>query len=244
LTIDGVACEAEAGEFVKAVAERAGITIPSICHHSALPGLAACRLCLVEATPAGKRTEVVTSCVYPVSEGLQVVTMSERIQRLRRTVLKLLICRAPAAEGRLAEYCQEYGVQNNFTPPDPDEKCILCGLCVKACEELGPAAIATVMRGVDKQIQSAFAEAPTDCIGCSSCAKVCPTGKISCTDDGESRVIWGKRFHLEKCPVCGRPFATSEELAWLTHRQVGESLDLTLCPSCRAQQAAKQSVRG
>ena len=237
IIIDGIECEASVGEYVKTVADRNAIAIPSLCHHSALPGLAACRLCVVEVLRANGQAEVVSSCVYPVSEGLQVITTTERITRLRRTMLRLLLDRAPAAEGRLARYCEEYGVHNSRVPANPDEKCILCGLCVKACNELGSSAIATVMRGIDKQIQPAFDEAPKDCVGCTSCAKVCPTGKIVWTEDDESRSIWDKRFVLERCTICGKAFATSEELTWLAERHVGEDIDTGVCPRCRARNA-------
>ncbi|MDR2036160.1 MAG: 4Fe-4S dicluster domain-containing protein [Coriobacteriales bacterium] len=242
IIIDGVTCEAQPDEFVKTVADRSGITIPSLCHHSALPGIAACRLCVVEATPAGGKTQTVTSCVYPVSEGLEISTASEPIKRLRRIILKLLLERAPAAEGRLQQYCEEYGVHRSSTPANPEEKCILCGLCVKACEEMGNAAIATVKRGVDKQIQPAFEEAPEDCIGCLSCAKVCPTGEITWLETHESRTIWKKDFSLERCSVCGKPFATAEELAWLQSKQVGENIEVGMCPGCRAREAVAHTL--
>ena len=264
IRIDGIDCEAEAGEFVKTVADRNGIAIPSLCHHSALPGLAACRLCVVEVTPAGGKTQTVTSCVYPVSEGLEVFTQSESITRLRKTILRLLIDRAPKAEGRLQQYCEEYGVEASAVsaspasasspsasqatnipgPPDPEEQCILCGLCVKACDEMGVSAIAAVSRGVDKQIQSAFDEAPEDCIGCLSCAKVCPTGKIVWTENNSRRSIWKKDFTLEKCSVCGKPFATQEELAWLAEREVNENIDYSLCPKCRGRAALAHTLLG
>jgi NADH dehydrogenase/NADH:ubiquinone oxidoreductase subunit G len=244
--IDGLSCSAEAGEFVKAVADRNGIAIPSLCHHLALPGLAACRLCVVEAKKAGgKPPQVVSSCVYPVSVGLEVTTNSERIQRLRKTILKLLISRAPMAEGRLIQYCQEYGVSEGFAAFNSEaceegEKCILCGLCVKACDELGNSAIATVMRGVDKQVQPAFDEASPDCIGCASCAKVCPTKSIVWSEDREHRVIWDKTFKLERCPSCGRPFATTEELEWLSARNIGSDINVSICPSCRSREAVQK----
>lgn len=315
ITIDGISCDAAEGEFVKAVADRNDIPIPSLCHHSALPGLAACRLCVVEATPAGGGTQVVTSCVYPVREGLEVCTTSARIQRLRRIILRLLISRAPAAEGRLVQYCREYGVDPSHAgeglaavgrdavglddfnrgsairndascaghsgtslggtalddadpdeagpgdissgnsspgdssrpvsaaPPHTEEKCILCGLCVKACDEMGASAIATVQRGVDKQIQTAFGEMPADCIGCLSCAKVCPTESIAWTEDSARRVIWKRSFELERCSNCGKPYATVEELSWLRGRATDAAIDLGICPRCRAR-AAVASIAG
>jgi len=249
VTIDGKVCTAKPGQFIMAVAAENGISIPNLCHHAALPGQACCRLCIVEvreskdggaggtATPQGGGT-VVVSCTYPVKEGLQVATQSERIRSLRRTVLALLKEEAPAAEGALKAYCDEYAVPDyglHFNV-DPAGKCILCGLCSKACEELGNCAIQTTMRGIDKVVAPPFNEPPEACIGCAACARVCPTGAIECVLDtaGQgTRKIWGKTFELARCVACGKPYATTEELAWLKAKLLDTDLNLQYCPTCR-----------
>ncbi|MCL2068042.1 MAG: 2Fe-2S iron-sulfur cluster-binding protein [Treponema sp.] len=242
IIIDGKTCEAEAGQFLREVARQNGIEIPSLCHHSALPGQACCRLCIVEVEDPGGARSVVVSCVYPVKESITVHTRSEKIIRLRRDILALLKERAPAFEGTLAEYCSEYGVSgcNLRFNVKKDEKCILCGLCVKACEEMGTSAIQTVMRGIHKLVSTPFNEPSSVCIGCASCARVCPADAIEWSNDGDKRAIWGKTFTLLKCASCREPYATEDELKWLKGRLIDTELNLEYCPKCRGRASLKR----
>ena len=250
ITIDGKTCEAAPGQFLMEVARANGFEIPSLCHHEGLSGQACCRLCIVEVEKtsgqaghvggpgesgqSGKR-EVVVSCVYPVKENIIVYTRSEKIVRLRRSILALLKARAPEAEGDLAGYLDEYGVAGYDSRFSKDgEKCILCGLCVKACSELGSAAIGTAGRGAEKMVSTPFDELSEDCLGCLACARVCPANAISFSDGEITRIVWGRTFILEKCAVCGRHYATAEELEWLKTRLVDADLNLDHCPDCRA----------
>lgn len=235
IIIDGKTCEAKTGQFLKEVAKQNGIEIPSLCHHEALPGQACCRLCLVEIEGSDGRRLVVTSCMYPVKESITVYTASEKIIRLRRNVLALLKERAPKAEGALADYCREYKVTggDSHISVTKEEKCILCGLCVKACDELGNFAIQTTMRGIDKVVLPPFNEPSTACIGCAACARVCPTDAIECVDDKDERTIWGKTFNLVKCASCEEPYATTDELKWVKSRLIDTELNLNYCPKCR-----------
>lgn len=237
ITIDGLACEAVEGEFVMQVAKRSGIRIPGLCHHDALPGQACCRLCMVEATQDGA-ARMVAACVYPVANGMSVATRTENILAHRNTVLTLMRERAPAAEGLDGLYC-EYGVK------EPDErfcgesaeKCVMCGLCARACAEIGASAIAAVFRGVDKKIGAPFDEPPETCAGCGACARVCPTGAINLEESGGKRVIWGKTFTLLPCESCGAPVGTREELDILASRDEALRDQPLLCAKCRRRQA-------
>src|SRR5512137_2159572 len=97
LTIDNKNIEAEAGQTIREVARENDIVIPTLCAHESLEPTGSCRLCVVEANQ-GKRTRVVTSCLYPVAEGLVVDTKSERVKAARSLVLQLLLARCPESE--------------------------------------------------------------------------------------------------------------------------------------------------
>jgi NADH dehydrogenase/NADH:ubiquinone oxidoreductase subunit G len=235
IIIDGKTCEAQAGQYLLEIAGQNGIEIPALCHHRALSGQACCRLCIVEIEGKGGWRSVIVSCVYPIKEEITVYTRSEKIIRLRQSILALLKTSAPEAEGALPAYYLEYGVSNELPSSDEkkDKKCILCGLCVKACGELGNSAIQAVMRGVYKTVAPPFNEPPLDCIGCAACARVCPTNAVEYSDDYDSRTIWGKTFALTKCSDCGKPFATPDELEWLKKKLLDTELNLAYCPACK-----------
>ncbi|MCL1791369.1 MAG: 2Fe-2S iron-sulfur cluster-binding protein [Peptococcaceae bacterium] len=244
IVIDGKTCEARPGEYLWDTARRNGIDIPALCRHDALPGRGCCRLCIVENENAVGSRSVIVSCVFPVTEGLKIHTRSEKIIRFRRILLKLLIERAPQAEGVLLDYCREYGVAGNgeLFNDNTNEKCILCNRCSRACQELGNSAIQVTQRGIDKIVASPFNEPSPDCIGCAACARVCPTGAIACTDTREQRTIWNKTFEMVKCAECGKPFATAEELEWMKPKILDFESNLAYCPRCRGRHVANSAM--
>ena len=276
--INGRNYEAEKGEYILNVCRRNRILIPTICNHESLSGQGACRLCVVEVNE-GKGNNVVVSCSYPLSRDCEVFTESEKIQSLRRIILSMLITRAPAGD-RLASLCQIYGVtpdngavNKRFTalkgkkrraaspqaadrmPQDKlSSACVLCGLCARACASLGTGAISTVGRGVDKMISTPYGGPSEDCIGCKSCANVCPTKAIECIESTTSRgkaqrSIWGRKFKLLRCASCGAAFATEEEYAYSLKKAAAEkpalekfNLDKVsgppVCEACRKKKNA------
>ncbi|MGE5630295.1 MAG: 2Fe-2S iron-sulfur cluster-binding protein [Caulobacteraceae bacterium] len=232
VVIDGNTYDAVFGEYILNVAKRNGIEIPALCHNEALPGLGSCRLCIVEVIE-NSRSKVVASCLYPITRSLEVATGSEKIIAMRRTILKLLLGRA-SGNRYLRQLAQRYGValKDAIKSGHADNECILCGLCVKACEEVGISAISTVGRGIEKKVSTPYDEPSSECIGCGACAGVCPTEAIKAEDKDGIREIWGKSFELIKCKGCGGYFATTEYLEYLREK-LGSDNKEEYCCSCR-----------
>jgi NADH dehydrogenase/NADH:ubiquinone oxidoreductase subunit G len=179
--INGKEIGANTGETILEAASRVGIEIPTLCYHPALTPSGACRFCSVEIEKRG-RTRMVTSCLYPVEEGLVVQTHSESIVRLRRGLIELLLARCPESE-KIVEIAREFGVTKPRFNLD-GENCILCGMCVRVCEEISEAmAISAINRGIKKEIATPFHDLGETCIGCGGCAYVCPTGAITIEDN-------------------------------------------------------------
>lgn len=214
-------------------AREMGIDIPTLCYHPDLPSEGHCRLCVVEIGEP-PRTRLVNACTYPVEANLRVQTHSEKVMHARRMVLELLLARAPKAEV-IRELAKAHGVyETRFHIEDPEELCILCGLCVRTCREIvGVSAISMAGRTPDKQVATPFKEASEACIGCGSCAFICPTGVIPYTEKDGIRTIWGRDFELAACRVCGNyiePLAQLEHWSQLT----GDPVEIFLvCRDCR-----------
>lgn len=191
LTINGKQVTAEEGWTLLETARYHGIHIPTLCHHEAVEPSGVCRLCVVELKD-GNWSKVVISCMYPVAEGLNVETESDRVKNTRRWILEMLLSQCPGSQ-ELKDLAAKYGVTSTRFPlNDPDEQCILCGLCVRTCAQVvGANALATVGRGVHKQIGGAYMKPSTDCVACGSCVTVCPTGAMAARLDmvrGEPKV--------------------------------------------------------
>ncbi len=178
ITVDGRRIHTEEGRSVLEAAGEHGIEIPTLCHHPALEPYGACRLCVVEAGSAG-RARIVTSCNYPARQDLEVRTDSERVLRSRRMTLELLLARCPSVE-RLQELATRYGVgEPRFEARDAEERCVLCGLCVRICrEKMGIGAVDFVGRGTGMRVAPAFDRKSAVCLTCGACATVCPTGAV------------------------------------------------------------------
>jgi NADH dehydrogenase/NADH:ubiquinone oxidoreductase subunit G len=176
LQIDGKEVRAKEGITVLEAAQSAGISIPTLCHHDKLEPFGGCRLCIVE-VESGGWTKLVVSCVYPVEENLTVRTRSEKVDRLRKTILELLLAHAPDSP-ELEKYAQEYGAEKNRYEKDASF-CIHCGLCVRYCAEVKKAdALGFVDRGIRKEISFIPEIAAKECHACKECFPLCPTSYL------------------------------------------------------------------
>lgn len=223
LTIDGKKIKATEGATILTAARDNGIQIPTLCSNDAVEPYGACRLCVVE-IKNGDMTTVETSCTYPVAEGIEVSTDSPAVIAARKLVLELLLARCPNVK-IVKELALQYGI---VEPGDhlsrENEYCILCGLCVRGCHEVVQAgAIGFSGNGKNKKVESPFGLEAESCIGCGSCAFVCPTGIIKVRDIahatenmpagevtiGPERIIenWNRNLKMQTCKDSGNPYA-------------------------------------
>lgn len=176
LQIDGKEVKATQGMTVLDAARSAGIFIPTLCHHDQLEPFGACRLCIVEIESRGGSRTVV-SCVYPVEKQLIVKTRSEKIDRLRKTILELLLAHAPDSP-ILKEFAKEYGANKDRFEKETSF-CIHCGLCVRYCAEVKKKhAVGFIDRGIRKEISFVPKIAQKECHACKECFPLCPTSYL------------------------------------------------------------------
>jgi bidirectional [NiFe] hydrogenase diaphorase subunit len=175
LTIDGKSVEARSGETILDAARSLGIDVPTLCHHKDLLPHGSCRLCLVE-LKQGARSQLVASCGYYVKNGLTVETDSPRVQRARKLVLEILF--ASLHENTdIQRYARRYGVSRSRYKRSL-EYCVLCGLCVRYCQEVKKAnCIGFVGRGVHREVAwIPLSRYDDTCKKCMECQAICPTG--------------------------------------------------------------------
>ena len=203
ITVNNRVIDAEEGETILSALTRVGIRVPTLCHLPDLPPMGACRICIVEVEGA-EGDGLVPSCSYPVAEGMRIFTNSRKVINARRTLLELLLSNHPddclycqkSRDCRLRKLAEEYGVRERapgkrFREKLRDltgasvvrdaSKCILCGKCVRVCEEIQKVcAIGFVGRAGRTVVAPVFHQSMnvSSCVGCGQCTLVCPTGAL------------------------------------------------------------------
>ena len=202
IKINGKPAEANKGEYLLDTIERQGIKIPTLCHIKGMFPSGACRMCLVELEGSGK---LITSCSYPVEDGMSIFTHSPKVVEARKTIVELLLSNHPddclyCARNKnceLQNFADDFNIRLRKTKGnkndynldiaglslerDPD-KCVLCGRCIRICEEtIGVTAIDFINRGSKTIVGTAFNKGlnTSSCVNCGQCLMVCPTGAIT-----------------------------------------------------------------
>jgi bidirectional [NiFe] hydrogenase diaphorase subunit len=245
ITIDGRTVQAREGAFLLEEVRRAGIAIPTLCHHEALESWGGCRLCLVDITRQGWDgwCKMVVSCLYPVEQGLIVLTDTERVRATRRVVVDLLLARCPETP-LVRKMAREHGIERtSYRASSEPTDCVLCGLCTRVCDRIGVSAIASANRGAGREIAPPFNQPPPACIGCLSCAQLCPTGHIRYETSARHRTIWGRTFEMLQCSLCGRSHITREQAAFYAGRNGVPSGYFETCDACKRRQHAELFAR-
>lgn len=207
--VDGREVEINGEKNLLEVIRKAGIDLPTFCYHSELSVYGACRMCMVE----DERGKLYAACVQPPADGMKIHTNTERLMHHRRVILELLLsnhnrdCTTCEKNGscRLQELAYRLGVRDvRFTQKktvgpvdvgpalvhDPS-KCILCGDCVRMCEEIqGVGVLGFAHRGSSMAVAPAFGKKMSEvaCVNCGQCAAVCPTGALTVKSDVER--VW------------------------------------------------------
>lgn len=226
VTIDGLTVQVPEGTSVLDAARSVGINIPALCHDPDLTPVGACRLCVVEVE---RMRNLPASCVTICTEGMVIRTNTPQIIEARKTILELLVANHPldcltcekSGDCLLQEYCYDYGVksevfkgeQHDYPLEDDNpfyirdmNKCIVCGRCIRACEEVvGRNILDFSYRGFKTKpgpfMDTSISE--SDCVYCGSCVTVCPVGALV----EKERIGKGRTWEIEKvktvCPYCG-----------------------------------------
>ncbi len=176
LQIDGKEVTAQAGATILEAAGSVGIAIPTLCDHAKLEPYGGCRICSVEVDSRG-RTSVVAACLFPVEQDLVVRTRTKKLDRIRKSLIEMMMAHAPDSEQLLA-LAQEYGADRDRFEKDPSF-CIHCGLCVRYCAEVKKKnALGFIDRGARKEICFIPEIASKECWECKECFPLCPTSAL------------------------------------------------------------------
>lgn len=195
IKLNGLDVQVEKGWTILEASKFYGINIPTFCHRDGLSDYGACRLCVVE-IGEGKNAKFVSSCTYPVEEGLIVRTHSKKIVNYRKLIIELMLARCSSSK-TIQDLAAKYGVTKvRFSAKNDD--CVLCGLCTRICEEqMGAKAIGFVNRGKDRKITTPFDIKSDVCRTCGACMYVCPACQLRCQGPEPPAIVCGGCLNLE-----------------------------------------------
>jgi NADH dehydrogenase/NADH:ubiquinone oxidoreductase subunit G len=198
LSINGLEVPAEEGSTLLEASRFYGFPIPTLCHMEGLSPYGACRLCVVE-IGEGSRAKLVTSCTYPALEGLRVRTASSRVVKARKMILELLLASCPQSK-TIQDLASAYEVRQQRFKQEVED-CILCGRCIRMCEEqMAAKAIGFRGRGTKRSLGTPFDLRSDTCRLCGACMYVCPTCQLRCTYTTPEEAICGGCANLS--PPC------------------------------------------
>jgi len=197
-TLNGLNVSVEEGTTLLEAARFYGFPIPTLCFMEGLSPYGACRLCVVE-IGEGPGTKLVTSCTYPAEEGINVRTATSRVLRARKMILELLLATCPQSK-IIQDMASAHNIrQQRFKQEHED--CIMCGLCVRMCEEqMMGKAIGFRGRGENRSVGTPFDIKSEKCRLCGGCLYVCPACQLRCTYTEAEKAICGGCANLS--PPC------------------------------------------
>lgn len=201
--IDGAQISVDKGTTILEAAKLCGIPIPTLCYLEGLSPYGSCRICSVElSTDGGREFRVVASCTYEIHREMIIVnTDTPGIRRIRRMLAELLVASAPNV--KLAQdMAARMGVSRVRFKME-DNRCILCGRCIRMCEEqMGGKALGFAGRGVERVVSPPFATKSETCLTCGGCDTVCPGRIIPCQGITAPGELCGKCLRPEDMPFC------------------------------------------
>ncbi len=203
LTIDGARIRTPEGSSVLDTALDYGICIPHLCHVRGLTPIGACRICIVEVIKNG-RSKVTASCTLEAKEGMVVLAHSEKIMRLRKNVAEMLVAEAPNSRA-IQDIAVRCGVKN-VRYPFRNKECVLCGRCVRACDEVWQSkSLGFVGRGAERHVALPFDKRPEFCKRCNACIDLCPMTITPCSGPM-------KKGEEALCALCESQLSMAEEI--------------------------------